>query len=770
MTSPASPSGTNARGEDPGGESEDPSVVKNILIVLLVVLLGLVGLVYYAGRGGLGSHEEPGEPTAALRPPESVERETASVARAADAIGVSRPKQVLFGDFHVHTTFSPDAFMLSLPAAVGEGAHPPADACDFARFCSALDFWSINDHAEGISPRHWRETVDSIRQCNAIAGDAATPDSVAFLGWEWTQVGSSPKDHYGHKNVVLRDFGEGEVPARPIAATGRVASIFRAADRPFALGAASLIAGDERLHDLAKYLSERADLEPCADDVPTTELPADCQEFAATPADLFRKLDEGGHESIVIPHGTTWGFYTPPGSEWDKQLAGDMHDPDRQTLLEVYSGHGNSEQYRDFRGVEIGADGGVRCPEPRESYLPTCWRAGEIIRARCLEAGDPDDACEARAADARQIAAEAGQLAHLTVPGVTAAEWRDAGQCRDCAQASFNYRPGGSAQYILAIGNFDDPDPRHFRLGFMSSSDNHFARPGTGFKEKNRLGNTESGRPVPTDNTLASFVRPPAAEPVPEARPVDPENPPTGFGAAELERQTSFFMTGGLVAVHAEGRDRDAIWQALDRREVYGTSGPRILLWFDLLNPPGSRGKSAPMGSEVAMSTDPIFQVRAVGSREQLPGCPAHAEQALGPDRLEALCKGECFHPSDARRVITRIDVVRIRPQQSPDEPIADLVEDPWRSFECEPDPAGCAVTFGDLEFAGSARSAVYYARAHEAPAPAINADGVRCADDACEQVDLCGPDETDDCLGEHEPRAWSSPIWVDPAPAAEES
>ena len=65
------------------------------------------------------------------------------------------------------------------------------------------------------------------------------------------------------------------------------------------------------------------------------------------------------------------------------------------------------------------------------------------------------------------------------------------------------------------------------------------------------------------------------------------------FALAESERQSGFWLTGGLAAVHTKGRSREAIWDALQRRETYATSGLRMLLWFDYVD---HRGEQWPHG------------------------------------------------------------------------------------------------------------------------------------------------------------------------------
>jgi hypothetical protein len=745
---------------------------------ILLAVLGFIALLalYVAGGwfGLYGRHEDAGTPTAATIPAAVISERAAQQRSAATALSVAPPDdQILFGDLHVHTTFSSDAFLGSLPMLQGDGAHPVADACDYARFCSSLDFWSLNDHAEASTPRRWSESKEAIRQCNAAAGNAANPDVVAFLGWEWSQVGATPEEHYGHKNVVLREIDDAKVPARPIGAAGLATDTLRNAGArvPRILPFADF-ENRQRYWNFITFVGEIGAVPRCPEGVPSNQLSPDCYESAATPADLFRKLGEWGGEAIVIPHGNTWGFYSPPGITWDKQLTAAQNDPSRQFLIEVFSGHGNSEEYRDWHEVVYDANGKASCPKPSPNYLPSCWRAGEIIEARCHDAGIDAATCTTRAEEARQNYVDAGIAGHLAVPGARAEEWLDSGQCRDCFLPAFNTRPGGSAQYALSLTNFDDPaQPRQFRFGFIGSSDNHEARPGTGYKEFSRHGNTEARGARSAEWRTRILGKPEAPEA--QSRAVDLVAARRNINAVETERQASFFMTGGLAAVHAAGRSRDAVWNALTSKEVYATSGDRILLWFNLLNGPGRAGgvTAVPMGGSTRMDGIPRFEVRAVGAQKQKPGCPDFSQSTLDSARIQALCLGECFNPSDERKLISRIEVVRIRPQTQPHEPIEGRIEDPWRVFLCEPESqAGCVFQFEDPEFAASARPAAYYVRAIEGPSPVVNANNVRCERDGagnCVKTNMCygdyRTDAKDDCLGNEEERAWSSPIYVDP-------
>jgi hypothetical protein len=482
--------------------------------------------------------------------------------------------------------------------------------------------------------------------------------------------------------------------------------------------------------------------------------------MAATPGELYARLDELGLDALAIPHGTAWGTYTPATADIAKHLDPAHYDPSRQMLVEIMSGHGNSEEYRSFHELDVTEDGTRSCPEPSEDYLPCCWQAGEIMRSRC---GDlPEDECERRVEEARQLAAQAWTTTRQVFPDSTLEEWLDCGQCRDCFKPSFAYRPRESVQYAMALGREDqlgrDGAPLRFRYGFLASSDNHTARPGTGYKQVERGMMTDvvgqSGFVLDSLTSLTRRMDDPRQPEAPGTESIGPRN-------ADL-RTTSFLYPGGMAAVHASGRSREAIWEALRRREVYGTSGPHILLWFHLLNAPGG---VAPMGSELTLEEMPRFEVRAAGDFVQQAGCPEWTGSELSAQRVRRLCRNECYHPGSERHPIVGIEIVRITPQQRAGEPIAPLIQDPWRSFPCESDPSGCVVRFEDQDFPALGRDVLYYVRAIQQPTPAINGRPLETEFDSegnAQATRVCFGAGTDDgCLAPVHERAWSSPIFV---------
>lgn len=618
---------------------------------------------------------------------------------AAEGIGARGGKQILFGDLHVHTTYSTDAFLFALPMMGGQGMHPLADACDYARYCSAIDFWAIADHSEASSPRKWENAKQSIRQCNALAQDQSNPDVVAFMGFEWTQVGSMPSNHYGHKNVIFKGLEDEDISARAIAASGVGLDALRknGGHLPAAL---ALLDWSNRqdYYDFRAFMDEVRATPLCPADVPSSELPASCLEVAPDPGDLVSRLEDQQLEYLLIPHGTSWGLYTPPGTTFDKQLLASMR-PEAQELIEVYSGHGNSEEYRSWRAVDLNGSESdystARCPAPSRDYIPPCWRAGEIIEERCLKENIDAAECTKRAEKTRQDYVSMSIAGHLTVSGEHFTEWLDSGQCIDCFLPTFQHRPGVSVQYGLAISSFEDgKEPARFNWGFIGSSDNHQARAGTGYKEYD-FEDTEMWGP--RNEEWAQRLRksePPLSYSQPT--PMKELLAEASLGLTETERQNSFFVTGGLAAVHSEGRSREQIWAAMKRKETYATSGPRILLWFNLLD-----GQESPMGATRNLRSTPRFEVRAVGSFKQKNGCPAYASNGMSMERLGDLCGGECYNPSDERHLITRIEVVRIRPQSYPGEPIEKLIDDPFKVIECKPQQEGCSAEFSDPSYSG---------------------------------------------------------------------
>jgi hypothetical protein len=158
------------------------------------------------------------------------------------------------------------------------------------------------------------------------------------------------------------------------------------------------------------------------------------------------------------------------------------------------------------------------------------------------------------------------------------------------------------------------------------------------------------------------------------------------------------------------------------------------------------------------MSQNPQFIVRAAGSFKQKAGCPTESIDSLSPKRLEYLCAGECYNPSNERHIIDRIEIIKITPQSYAGESVIPLIDDAWKTISCE-GKSECVIKFEDQSYT---RDSVYYVRAIQESTPAINGNSSLTENN---EFKLCkGSFRTslaDDCLSNINERAWSSPIYL---------
>jgi hypothetical protein len=214
---------------------------------------------------------------------------------------------------------------------------------------------------------------------------------------------------------------------------------------------------------------------------------------------------------------------------------------------------------------------------------------------------------------------------------------------------------------------------------------------------------------------------------------------------------------GGLIGVWAEENTRDALFDAMARREVFGTSGPRMKVRFfggwnydtelcsdDAFVAMGYAG-GVPMGSDLptapAGAEAPHFAVWALGDAGtgDAPGTPLQRVQVI---------KG--WVDDDGNHQQRVYDVAG-----SPDNGAS------VNLGTCEPVGRGhsdlCTV-WRDPEF-DAGKSAVYYARAVENPTCRYSQwDCIRLTE--AERPQAC---EHEFISATQQERAWSSPIWYTP-------
>jgi hypothetical protein len=230
-----------------------------------------------------------------------------------------------------------------------------------------------------------------------------------------------------------------------------------------------------------------------------------------------------------------------------------------------------------------------------------------------------------------------------------------------------------------------------------------------------------------------------------------------GFG---LTRYNWQYTAAGYAAVWATENTREALWDAMRRKEVYATSGTRMTLRFfggwgfekaDARSPylaEAGYGKGVPMGGDLpkpsAGAKAPTFLVAAM--KDPLSG---------NLDRIQII-KGWLDEDGKGQEKIYDVawgDADRRQPGRGGKlPPVGDSVDvaaATWTNTIGDPE---LAAVWTDPDFDPSVR-AFYYVRAIEIPTPRWTCyDAVRFGIQMPPEVPM-----------KHQERAWTSPIWYTP-------
>lgn len=273
-----------------------------------------------------------------------------------------------------------------------------------------------------------------------------------------------------------------------------------------------------------------------------------------------------------------------------------------------------------------------------------------------------------------------------------------------------------------------------FKLGFIASSDTHIGAAGA-VAENGFLGHGGAGVPV--------------GDEVPSGLPDDLE-----------------FNPGGLAAVWAEENSRNSLFAAMQRRETYGTSGPRITLRFF--------GGDNSLPDDICERQDYVAQ----GYEHGVPmGGDLNLLDSGSSPVFTVFAKMDGGSSGRAGIPLQRIQIIKgsVDEQGKRNERVIDIAGNANSGAgvdlkSCETYGEGQVQLCGrwqDPQF-NPAEHAYYYARVLENPSCRWSQQICAAAKVNCDKPDTIKPGYEQCCSAAHRPviqeRAWSSPIWYSPA------